>query len=846
MTISIAIGGRSTSSQLLPECSGKRKVFKRLVTVGVNNASSLGATATFLYRHRENSLDSDGNFDALVEEEGKFTGEAPLQGDEKVDYYVELVLQINSLCQGFSSHQQQNDSMSSRTRFRIPIIAIKRDKQSNDHVANSSNIPIRGNIDPLVTFSSDGRYITCLIPPLQDTKSTHSNNVISSTIVILNLRKLNSPRKQHDIPLPSFIDQKPIISTSYQYPNIKIPIPMDPRIVRISSDSEEQKFFVTSLCEASTPSKTSILLAGCQDGSILAINYKRARIAGILFHQKYDSHSNTNSDPKYFHIKSMAHYSPPHTTNAALQQDSQKRNKGRLCTVRGDGSVVLYSSCFSSSVHLPSDESTKLQSTNNSSNSSTLLNRQISTQSSSSIGSIINDFNGGNSPHLKHPTLKNLVMKLEFLCTLKPKKQIPSFFRHSHWINFSTLALAAGGQSDGITAQVWLILTNGDMYKISELKMDENKLIQEKHGSFEPQSQYMHDEELVQCHKKNLSNVTALEFDPFSGSLAISGCTNTSNRNKHISFVCLWDWRSKRLGLTLMSSNNSICSFSKLVFGHRGMSLYHYHVHDNRKGAATSGKKRIVCDMFKMGILSPPNALKGNSDASKTGGWVESASPLFLTTDLVALPIVSKVTFSHLLLKSLFVFINIALFHRLQLKSTLSMDADLDWKEYIIPSSYLNDYGPISIAALGGKNGQSIGLASSRGVCILDLHKINNKEADAEKEKYSSNMLQIISSSPCIQAVHSENDSAIPFDEKLIPKNSDHKFRMILNPDEESSFKVHAMTWWERHDKNPQNGDMKTLHKNEDLLIAVIEYVSDDLNGQLSGKLFLVCWSRKR
>lgn len=646
MGFCIAIGGRSSSSQALPERIGNRDANERLVAIGVNHDSTLCATVTILYpggnklgsdqqghfcqtadlEGTQNEADADGggsekrDSDDLDQKDEKlFMGEAPLLHDETAETFVELVLEVNSLRRG-----QANFSYNSSTpsRFRIPLISISKDKNSCCSM-NAGSI----DIEPMVSFSSDGRYLVCLIPPMI------SSGAKSSTAVVFTLRKsmVHPIQKQYvQLPLPPFIGEKANESNSNLDLNTMPPIPIDPRIVRIPSDSLDS--IITTICDVLAPSGTSILLAACLDGSILAINYKRAKLAGILFHQKTTQTPDKSTSQQHTamssRIVSMNHFSPPCTNTSTLINTRSNQNIGRLTAIRADGSVIIYTSSFVSSNELDSIQ----RQTSLSSITATTLetdNHQI------------NNFNNEQPSfsEKQHGKLKSLVMKILPLTTMEPAHQIPSNLRHAYWINFNTLVLTAGSnnalENSNVVAQVWIINNHGDINKISELKMNEERLDEEMHGVFEPQSR---EEPLKKILPTQYTNVTGVHFDPFSNCLAISGQINTRNKNNpKKAFVCIWNWASGVLGLTLASRHDT-CSFSKAVFGYGGMSFFHYHVHENKRPL------RMIRDVYKMGILCPPSTTKICSNANRNGGWVEEASPLFLCDHYLAVPFVSKVS----------------------------------------------------------------------------------------------------------------------------------------------------------------------------------------------------------
>mmetsp|Transcript_39140 Transcript_39140/g.80172 ORF Transcript_39140/g.80172 Transcript_39140/m.80172 type:complete len:348 (-) Transcript_39140:1196-2239(-) len=70
-------------------------------------------------------------------------------------------------------------------------------------------------------------------------------------------------------------------------------------------------------------------------------------------------------------------------------------------------------------------------------------------------------------------------------------------------------------------------------------------------------------------------------------------------------------------------------------------------------------------------------------------------------------------------------------------------------------------------------------------------------------------------------------------------RNVSMKWRMFRNESEEQSFRVLAMTWWERSAERSSS---------EDLLIAAIEYISEgnETLASHSKQYYLVCWSRRK
>ena len=107
---------------------------------------------------------------------------------------------------------------------------------------------------------------------------------------------------------------------------------------------------------------------------------------------------------------------------------------------------------------------------------------------------------------------------------------------------------------------------------------------------------------------------------------------------------------------------------------------------------------------------------------------------------------------------------------------------ELDWKISALPFSYIATQGSPRIATIGPVQIKSIAVASSRGVCILDTYH--------------------------------------------------NRWKQFGSPDEERSFSIVSMTWWEG---SPEGGEDD---ERDDLLVAIVQ--------TSSGRQFLSCWSSKR
>lgn len=221
-----------------------------------------------------------------------------------------------------------------------------------------------------------------------------------------------------------------------------------------------------------------------------------------------------------------------------------------------------------------------------------------------------------------------------------------------------------------------------------------------------------------------------------------------------LSFATIWNWRWNIQGLTMTGQTGSSDAFfgfaedavagSQLVF------------------MMWSGKS-LRKETFGVSLLMPPSSNVHSSVVNRGG-----AGSMLLSARSVAYPVV---------------------------QSSGAKDFELSWGESRIPTPYTIKHGCPTLACTGKKWGRSIAVASSKGVCVLDL------------------------------GVRSTND-------RQVRQHRPH-WRMFGNQTEENSFQVEAMEWWE----GPQELLSKKMIR-DDLLLAIVR-VGEDLDRAR----FLACWS---
>ena len=137
-------------------------------------------------------------------------------------------------------------------------------------------------------------------------------------------------------------------------------------------------------------------------------------------------------------------------------------------------------------------------------------------------------------------------------------------------------------------------------------------------------------------------------------------------------------------------------------------------------------------------------------------------------------------------------------------------DVSLRWEESKIPSSYIAANGPCRIATIGKDKGRSIAVASSRGLCILDLSRTLWQASELGGNEIAT---------PCVK-----NDSDMGTSTSQ-PATLCPQWKLFRNINDEQQFRVVSFLWWES--------------TTDDFILAVVQYVTSDVP-------HLVCWSHKR
>ena len=133
-------------------------------------------------------------------------------------------------------------------------------------------------------------------------------------------------------------------------------------------------------------------------------------------------------------------------------------------------------------------------------------------------------------------------------------------------------------------------------------------------------------------------------------------------------------------------------------------------------------------------------------------------------------------------------------------KSTTTSDVLIQWEESNIPPNYLLNNGHCRLATISDDR-LFIAVAADRGLCILDLSQRSHMKDSRQSHSHGSH------------------------------------WKLFSRVNEEQSFRVLHMVWWDRNENNPQSE--RSNARSDHFLIAVIQYAHSDV-------LYLAGWSCKR
>ena len=402
-----------------------RMIGTPLVTAGTDASSKLCATMTISYVEATACVPSgDGDIDS---KDGSTTATEKYQ-QQHVGLTAEVRVSITPTAASLSKRTRETTC-----RIRLPS-GIRRGKGAAADTAATT--PEEEDVwygltdvSPSVVFSSDGRYLACLVPcplPLalsaeeqildsatittDDNISNYSGDSSTSgspsggihrlpkngasedsspplsTLVIFTLKRpLKKPGSDGSEatlpPIPGLYDGEQEQPKQRQHEEGGIvPVATSPRSLTPSSMGKSGRGAapridrITSICPATNDARqqtspnvhapTSVLVAGTADGSILAVGYRRAKVAGVLYRpgrkRVNPVSSNSEGSPETRHsdapssriligpqaLISMDYIAPSCSTGTGKDESSSSSGAGRLAVVRADGTVAIFRTLF--------------------------------------------------------------------------------------------------------------------------------------------------------------------------------------------------------------------------------------------------------------------------------------------------------------------------------------------------------------------------------------------------------------------------------------------------------------------------------------------------------------------
>lgn len=314
--------------------------------------------------------DDDGNNDQDQHERDALLSHAVSSGKTRRrvarhSTVAQVEIQISPLALPFSSAYQ---IVTHRIRLPQTSTVTLDDHHYLEHSINTNKTaPAPTVIPPQLVFSSDRGKVACLIPYPRGSPQT--------ALVAFTLQRPPRsfgpppprPKLPSYIPTPSFQKQGNH-NTAAAIPTRVLPQALaDPEYLQLPSnaifnvdtdcttaDPHWWLHNITSICNASTvlqqqqqnPLKhknkgTSVLLAGCRDGSILGISFYPFLLAGRLHRPSngMDHHTKNFEDPA---ITFLSHITTTQSMASSSEDDTDREVQGRLVAIRASGDAEIF------------------------------------------------------------------------------------------------------------------------------------------------------------------------------------------------------------------------------------------------------------------------------------------------------------------------------------------------------------------------------------------------------------------------------------------------------------------------------------------------------------------------
>ena len=307
--------------------------------------------------------------------------------------------------------------------------------------SSSTSSSSLGMVQPSLVFSSDRQTLACLLPyprqhrhPSASTgeriSSRQSTSILSSALVAFPLERPIQQFAPPTLPkLPSYISTSASSSNDNRHLKQLPQALQDPEWLQLSSNTSFNAgplqggllHNITSICSASTiPARkkprihgkgsSTVILAGCRDGSIVGISFHPLRLAGTLYHPN-NNNNNNNNDGVGHAIAFLSHITTtqqqPMAASAASTADDSRNDKeaipqdrdvvGKLVAIQESGRALIFQTRMVLSCLQNENDNPLYDSINNGSSSHFMVDESTS-------AALYHDIDPDQSGAAMHPT----------------------------------------------------------------------------------------------------------------------------------------------------------------------------------------------------------------------------------------------------------------------------------------------------------------------------------------------------------------------------------------------------------------------------------------------------------
>jgi hypothetical protein len=670
--------------------------------------------------------------------------------ETKQDRFVEIRVRVSPLSQQLSKSDHRESV------FRL---FLETAQEHNDGRSTTN----RKSAPPLQTlFSSDRRYLTCLVP-LDGCQE-------ESIVVIFHLRVPRKKSGKPPPPTPSYIQATGVGSEV----STETPIAAAPRMLRVGINEELLTFRkATCLCNLRVPNigssqigysdDSSLLLVGCCDGSVIAVSYQKASIIGRLINAaSFDAHLNPVG------IKCM---------DQVMKPELAQKQKGRLCTIDVDGSLHVFDVDF----HLCQKSAEARD---------VLLPQSTDTDGTgdyltSPAPFVVIDTSGGClSLQVTQRLLQFSFSEsgcIIFATWMAKSNLLAVLFQHG---NKCTLYVLLCGDRDYNDSRCPLLLRVLSHLSLSKQSVKESAHSQLLFEASVDDDRYDHLRPSLAANVPHATYVRPIQYEPAIHCFLI----NISGAKE--AYALLWHWKSNTQGLSIYKTVSSAqscpdhCLYSCLQLArdkqNKTVVLADVTLFLSGEQSVTQFIRK---DLYGVGLLSPAceRRLRNNS-------FFDHNSPVFLTAKTVAYP-------------------------RMKRRS-IRDDYELEWIEACLPS-------PIRypcMSAFGRRWGRSIAIACDVGLCIVDVAERSTSVFDAKNRFRSSERSSssfAVSKETLVGTDNvSEKNIAVSIQRRAWPR-----WYLLGSDVIAQSFQVVCFSWWEGSEETVSVHDKFS----DDILVTVVK-----------------------